>query len=238
MVAKDAKSCYSTPAQAGEGTFCSDEGELVRYDEFKFLFPPRPENAIAPHLMPFYESQGWVAQYKKNGTNTIIAIGPDQQIILKTRHGEDHKAWSLTDGLANSLKNLFPEKEWVVLCAELMHSKTPAIKDSLYIHDCIVWGSKFLLGSTFLSRQLLLSERLATNVETKTHYVVDREGKLWLAKLITKDFISAFQSIKEPKIDEGLVLKNPHGKLTLCLTPKANASWSVKCRHETKNYNY
>lgn len=237
MVAKEPKKWYPSPALVGDGPF-SGEGESLLYNEFKFLYPPRPENAIAPHLMGYYEAQGWVAQYKKNGTNTIIAIGPDKEIILKTRHGEDHKAWSLTDSLADSLRDLFPEREWFVLCAELMHSKTPTIKDSLYIHDCLVWNSKFLLGSTFLSRNLLLTERLATNVETKSHYLVDSTGKLWFAKLLTKDFLGTFQSIKDPQVDEGLVLKNPHGKLSLCLTPKANQSWSVKCRHETKNYRY
>jgi hypothetical protein len=210
----------------------------MEYNSFQFLYPPRPENAIAPHLIGFYEGRGWVAQYKKNGTNTLLAIAPDKTIITKTRQGEDHKAWTMPESLAKSLVELFPEPVWYVLCAELMHSKTPTIKDSLYIHDCLVWQSQFLIGSTFLSRQMLLEERLKTNVETKSHYVADSGGKLWFAKLLRSNFSFAFLDIKDVSIDEGLVLKDPHAKLSLCMTPKANSAWSVKVRHATKNYMY
>jgi len=104
------------------------------------------------------------------------------------------------------------------------------------IYDLLVWRSQFLLASTFMERQKLLDSKLKTNVETATHYVCDNEGKIWYAKLFTKDFKKLFKSIKDTKIDEGLVLKDPDGKLQSCRTITENTGWQVKCRHKHKNY--
>jgi hypothetical protein len=210
----------------------------MKYTKYEPLFPPRPDAAIPPQMLMFYEKKKWVAQYKKNGTNCVIWITPQKKIIIKSRHGENHKAWAMTPYLEKELIRLFPEKKWFVLCSELMHSKTPTIKDTIYIHDMLVWKSKFLLSSTFMERQLLLDARLKTNVETQTHYVCDEQGKVWYAKRFEKGFNALFMAIKEPKIDEGLVLKDPNGKLRRCFTPKDNSSWQVKCRHEHKHYNF
>ena len=210
----------------------------MKYTEWQYLFPPRPESAISPDTLGFYEGRKWVAQHKMNGTNTIIGISPDKNFIAMTRHGTDHKAWAITDHIKTELTRLFPENEWFVLCAELMHSKGPTIKDTLYIHDCLVWQGEFLLDSTFESRQLLLDQRLITGVETATHYVCDKEGKVWYAKRFNQGFTDLFWAINDTKIVEGLVLKNPQGKLRSCRTATENRYWMVKCRHPNASYNF
>ena len=208
----------------------------MKYTKWQYLFPPRPENAIASAMLNYYEKRGWVAQYKKNGTNTIIGISPNKEFHAMTRHATEHKAWQLTPHIKAELARLFPEKKWFVLCAEIMHSKTPSIKDTIYIHDCLVWKGEFLLDSLFIDRQKLLDERLITNVEAHSHYVCDSEGKIWYAKRFEARFKDIFLSIKNPKIDEGLVLKDPNGKLRSCRGASDNSAWQVKCRHESKGY--
>jgi len=208
----------------------------MKYTTWQYLYPPRPDFAIACAMLNYYEKRGWLAQFKKNGTNTIIGIAPNQTFHAMNRHAANHKAWHLTDHIKKDLLRLFPDKKWFVLCAEIMHSKTPTIKDTIYIHDMLVWKGEFLLDSTFLERALMLDERLITNVESNTHYVCDSEGKIWYAKRFDKDFKTLFQSIKQVKIDEGLVLKDPNGKLRACKTPTENSSWQIKCRHKAKGY--
>jgi len=210
----------------------------MRYEEYSYLYPPRPEAAIQPKSLDYYEKLGWVAQYKKNGTNTVIWISPDKKIILRNRHATHHRAWQITKHLEDEIVRLFPDDGWYVFCAEIMHSKTPTIKDTLYIYDLVVWGSELLLGSTFMERQKLLDSILLTNVEAYSHYICDTQGKIWYPKLVKSNFRKVFDSIKEPKIDEGLVLKNPDGKLSLLLRPNNNNDWQVKCRHPHKNYNF
>lgn len=208
----------------------------MKYNSWNFLYPPRPENAIASAMLNYYEKRGWVAQYKKNGTNTIIGISPNKEFYAMTRHATEHKAWQLTSYIKEELTRLFPEKKWFVLCAEVMHNKTPTIKDTIYIHDMLVWKGEFLLNSLFIDRQKLLDTKLITNVEAHSHYVCDREGKIWYAKRFEKGFKEIFLAIRDPKIDEGLVLKDPNGKLRSCRTASENSGWQVKCRHESKNY--
>lgn len=208
----------------------------MEYTSFKYLYPPRPEAAIPPDMLGWYEKRGWVAQYKKNGTNTIIAISPDKKFTAMNRHAENHKAWQLTDYIKQELIRLFPESCWIVLVAEIMHSKTKTIKDTIFIHDILVYQNKFLIDSTFENRQLLLDSKLKTNVETQTHYACDANNKIWYAKRFTKDFEKLFSDIKDPTVDEGLVLKNPKGKLNSCSKQTSNASWQVKVRHSSKKY--
>jgi hypothetical protein len=208
----------------------------MKYTDFKFLYPPRPETAVVTAMLSYFEKQGWVAQYKKNGTCTIVGIAPNKDVILMNRHGESHKAWFITEHLKGELARLFPENKWFLLVAEIMHSKGPTIKDTLFVHDMLVWKSDMLLDSTFKERQDILDNRLITNVEGHSHYVLDDKNKLWYAKRFDKDFKKIFNSIRDPKIDEGLVLKDPEGKLRNCLTPTDNSYWMVKCRHKSKGY--
>lgn len=207
------------------------------YDDWKFLYPPRPESAIHPKLLTYYEGRGWLAQCKKNGTNTLLGIAPDGTVYTRTRHDTEHKAWTLTPHIEKFLQGLLPRGQWYVLCAELLHSKTKTIKDTIFIHDVLVWESQFLVGSTFAERQLLLKP-WQTNVEGWSHFVLDSENKVWLAKTFDKNFTALFEAIRDPSTDEGLVLKDPTGKLKMCLSETDNASWSVKCRYPTKTYNY
>lgn len=211
---------------------------LKDYSAYRYLYPPRPKNAVAPDSLAFYEKRGWWAQFKKNGTCTTIDISPTKDITVMTRHAAEHKAWHISSEVKQALIQLFPEPFWVKLIAEVLHSKTKTIKDTLYIHDVIVWENQILLGSTFATRQNLLDQKLITNVETKTHYVCESSNKIWYAKRYTSGFKQLFAEIRDTSIDEGLVLKNPKGKLESCDVKVNNSAWQVKVRHSTKNYQF
>ena len=208
------------------------------YNKWVYKYPPRPDNAIPPEMLQFYERKGWVGQFKKNGTCGIFGISPEKDFIAMNRHKDVHKTWSLNDYLKTELIKLFPEKAWYVLVAEILHLKTPNIKNTLYIFDMLVWRGVFLFDSTFDERQEILDARLITKVEEKTHYVCDERGKIWYAKRFEGGFLDLWMGIEEPKIDEGLVLKNPQGKLRACNGAKDNSSWQVKCRKKHKNYSF
>lgn len=206
------------------------------YKEFKYLYPPRPEFVLTYDRIPYYEADGWVAQYKKNGTCTIIAMSPTGEFTAMNRHAENHKAWQLTPHIQNVLRQYLPKGSWTVLVAEIMHSKTPTIKDTVYIHDVIVHLSRQLVGSTFGERQKLLIELLPKGKECYSHYEID--PKVWRARLLTKDILKAFHDIKDPTIDEGVVMKRLIGKLKDCYKPTANNAWSAKVRYPHKNYQF
>ena len=209
-----------------------------RYDSFKYLYPPRPEFILSYDRISFYERMGWFGQYKKNGTCTILALSPSGDFTAMTRHAEAHKQWEMNASLKKSLRSILPQGEWIVLVSELLHNKTVSIKNTLYIHDILVYNSEYLLGSTLKSRQVILDKILPYHDEEYSHYVLDPNNKLWRAKNFTKDILKQFQSITDPKIDEGIVLKDPTGKLSLCDKPDSNKSWQAKVRYATKNYSF
>jgi hypothetical protein len=209
---------------------------MYDYKEFKYLYPPRPDFVLTYDRIPYYESDGWVGQFKKNGTCTIIAMSPEGEFHAMNRHAEEHKAWFLTAHIKNVLRRYLPKGEWTVLVAEIMHSKTPTIKDTVYIHDVIVHQSRQLVGTTFAERQKLLIDLLPSEKECYSHYEVDE--KVWRAKLITTDILKAFHDIADPKIDEGIVLKKLKGKLKECYRADANCAWQAKVRYATKNYQF
>lgn len=209
---------------------------MYDYTAYKYLYPPRPDFVLTYDRIPYYESDGWVGQYKKNGTCTIIAMSPDGEFTAMNRHKEQHKAWVLTKHIKDVLRGHLPSDSWTVLVAEIMHSKTPTIKDTIYIHDIIVYQSRQLVGSTFGERQKILINLLPSKTEHYSHWEVD--PKVWRAKLITKDILAAYHAIADTKIDEGIVLKRMLGKLKDCYRADANAAWQAKVRYAHKNYQF
>ncbi len=206
------------------------------YTEAKFLYPPRPVHKILPGLLDYYENRGWWGQIKKNGTCSILGVGPAGEIYTQGRHGEDHKLWKPTDSSLRPFKNTANGK-WRVFVVEVMDAKTPGIRDTIYVHDIIVNNGKTLVGTTFAERQKLLRKIFANRTKGGLGYekVTD---KVWLAILIKGGFQAIFDSITDPKVDEGLVLKDPNGKLKPMWREGANSGWQVKCRKATKNYGF
>ena len=206
------------------------------YDKAKFLYPPRPEDKILPDHLAFYEKQGWWAQIKKNGTCSILGVGPTGEIYTQTRHGEDHKLWKPSEESLRPFKDRANGK-WRVYVVEVLDAKTPHIKDTIYVHDIIVNNGIILEGTTFSERQDLLLEIFPEYIGEGFGYNKVTE-KVWLATLIKHDFKWIFDSIDDQKVDEGLVLKDPKQSLTQMWRKGSNVSWQLKCRKPTKNYGY
>lgn len=201
------------------------------YNEYSYLFPPRPENKIPRGMLAFYEKRKYWAQVKKNGTCTVIfARGRD--VIFKTRHNDDHKMWSPTP---EHIRFFQGSDKWNVYVGELLHSKTPHIKNQLYLFDKIVDEGVHLVGTTFEERQLILQSQWEGTREEKQHQIRVSDY-VSLAENLTGDFDSIFDDLLPE--DEGLVLKNPKGKLDPCFKQTANNGWQVKCRIPHKNYSF
>lgn len=202
----------------------------MRYADFHFLYPPRPENKIARPQLSFYENRSWWAQKKKNGTCTVI-FARRNEIIFKTRHNDDHKLWT-PQGDHNAF--FAGRLKWNVYVAELLHSKVSGgPKNELYIFDQIVKDDVQLVGTTFAERQEMLFDEFSGNDEGDQIRIDDR---ITLAKCFDEGFIEMYDHLKPE--DEGLVLKNPEGKLSPCFKMDSNSNWQVKCRIGHKNYSF
>lgn len=205
------------------------------YNEYAYLWPPRPEQKIPQGLLTFYEKKGFWAQIKKNGTCTVI-FAKGNKVIFKTRHNDidngDHKMWSPTP---EHIRFFQGSEKWNVYVAELLHSKVSGgPKNQLFVFDKIVDEGVHLVGSTFEERQLLLAsqwEPIADEGDqTRVHDYVS------IANNYTGDFAKLFTTLKPE--DEGLVLKDPKATMKACMKADSNKGWQVKCRIPTKNYGF
>jgi len=208
----------------------------VRYDAYRFLWPPRPERAAPPQLMGFYEQRAWIAQIKKNGTCTVIFSRGDS-VIFKTRHNDAHKAWSPQP----SHTAFFTGRDgWNVYVAELLHSKGPLVKNHLYLFDVLVSDGQELIGTTLAERQTILQQRFPS---PKADILGSRAGLG--ARMIAQDVSQALPIINPSTVwptlgafDEGFVFKDPTAKLAACIVPSANGSWQTKIRRPHENYSF
>jgi hypothetical protein len=181
-------------------------------------------------------NMGFVAQVKKNGTCSEIAVSPTKKLVTMNRHNEEHRAWSPTPASSAAFKAL-PGNGWYVILAELMHSKVPGIRDTNYIFDILVANGEYLIGTTFEERQKILYGLFYREgmEATRSHYVVD--SNTWLARVYTKGLPKLFDLLTEDQ-DAGIVLKNPKAVLEPCSRPNSNSSWALKVRRGTKNYGF
>jgi hypothetical protein len=186
-----------------------------------FLHPPRPTKAIAPSLIPWFESQGYIAQLKKNGTCTVISVDDAGNVTWSTRHNEAHKAWTPTA----ELTNYFSAFRNSVFVGELLHSKGPSVKDTIYLFDVLIYLGRDLVGTTLTNRLDILKS------------VIPLSTKILLAETHTKNLKGLYDSLSDP-LDEGIVLKKPSAVLRNCNKAGLNEGWQVKCRKATKNYGF
>jgi ATP-dependent DNA ligase len=211
----------------------------VAYKQMFVMFPPRPSTSIkAEHIGDY---PGWLAQRKFNGTRTTVFIDPAGDVHLRNRQREEHRAYKVTDEMIESCRALPLERgAWHVLDGELLHSKTKAIKDRVVLFDLLVHDSKYLLGTTYRDRLDLLDYSLGEPDEYEDesgHQLAFRvNGNLWLAETFTDEFERHFRELLALDEIEGLVLKDPGGKLTAGVTEKNNEGWQIRVRKEHKNY--
>lgn len=210
--------------------------------KFTYLSPPRPERAIPPAMLAFYEQLGWFAQLKKNGTCSVIYVSPEKEVTGYGRHGaEKHRSWSFTENSRKAFETL-PGSGWYVFVAELMHSKVPGIRDTNYVHDILVSDGKYLLGTTYAQRLKIINQLLVGPDCTLEPGYWKKSDHLWIVRNFRENFAELFASLQKKDGagkdlhpgDEGLVLKNPSGLLSV----KNNGEWAVKCRKGTKLYGF
>jgi hypothetical protein len=208
----------------------------MRYDAYKYLFPPRPEKAVSPEMLGFYDQQGWVAQIKKNGTCSVIAVSPTKELVTMNRHNETHKLWDPTPASSAAFKAL-PGTGWYVFVAELLHSKVAGgPRDTNYLFDILVSDGEYLVGKTFAERADILDSLFPDSIgETQSHRIIN--SNTWVAKRHSGPFRELFDGLTADE-DEGIVLKNPRTPLEFCFRKTNNASGQVKSRRQHKNYGF
>lgn len=217
----------------------------MKYLEYRYLFPPRPDTAAAPTTLNQYQDRGWLAQAKMNGTCCTIYVSSTGTSFAMGRHGMSNRlVWQPGEKWQEFQRHL-PGKGWYVFVGELLHSKGVGVKDTIYLHDLLVDDGEYLVGETYVDRyeRLLALCNNMPDVEVSlsefVSHIVVTPG-VWLAVNHREGFREWYNDINKlaGHAIEGLVFKQPHSKLLPCGTPSANSKWSNKCRRTTKHLSF
>jgi hypothetical protein len=214
----------------------------MKYPTYQYLYPPRPETAVAPNTLKLYEDRGWVAQAKMNGTCCTIYVpsiteGPS---FAMGRHGPDNELQWQPGNRWQEFQQHLPGKGWYVFVGELLHSKGVGVRDTIYLHDLLVDDGEYLIGKTYADRYECLSRLCAggLNMYEDTHTIVF--PGVWLAANhdgFFQDWYNEINGMSGNTAIEGLVFKNPTAKLRPC-TARGNANGQYKCRRTTRNLSF
>ncbi|SIO53907.1 ATP-dependent DNA ligase [Chitinophaga niabensis] len=215
------------------------------YTEFRYIYPPRPEAAIAPALLKGF-GEGWAAQPKYNGSCAVLFINGYRDYQLYNRRNEK---LSLQNVIQYNLLN--DSEKYMVLCGEYLNKNKfgedgKAFNHKFIIWDILVWRGRYLIGETFENRLTLLHELFGSsrgyvsknNMSIYNHLHTTQVENIFMAPAYLDGFCELYQDVAETDLYEGLVLKKANARLEPGFREKNNHSWQIKARKPTLNYKF
>lgn len=218
----------------------------MRYDNFKYLYPPRPEHQFPVTDIPKYDTGQFIAQPKYNGSACMVFTN-GTELHIYNRHKE------LLSNPSNFIefKKLAKTKSWYVYCGEYLNKgKVGEMgnkeKDKYVIWDVLVWDGEYLINKTLEARLELLEniypcKRAVVKqeqMEIYDHLCCTEFKGIYKTPTYLNNFTELYTDIVKTDLYEGLVLKKKESKLDFGFQEKNNTDWQIKCRKSTKLYKF
>lgn len=217
----------------------------MKYDNFKYLYPPRPQFKIPPVDLEKYEGE-YFAQVKYNGTACVVFTNGEELHVYNR-----HKLPLARYSPFIPFKQLSPDGLWYVYAGEYLNKgqegESGAIeRDKFVIWDCLVYAGEYLVGSTFMDRLRLIDKRypcISSRITNKGlemyEYMcaTELEG-IYKSPVYCLGFDHFYRDLVKTPLYEGIVLKKSESKLNYGFNEKNNSEWQVKVRKPNKVYNF
>ena len=218
----------------------------MKYDSFKYFFPPRPEYKCPPDDLDKYDNGEYIASPKYNGTAIVVATN-GKECHVYNRHKEKMQLLSTFDEI--DFRGLSSGK-WMVYCGEYLNKGKlgeTGVKEryKFIIWDILVYENNYLVGSTTQERLDLLESiypsqrmRVGETLEMYQHLCCTPLKGIYKSPAYTHNFKSIYEDIIKTDLYEGIVLKKKDAKLSYGLQELNNQDWQIKCRKPNKLYNF
>lgn len=217
----------------------------MKYDNYKFIYPPRPVNKISTDQIEKYDTGEYVAEVKYDGSAVVVFLDADGFIVMN-RHHE-----TISNDFAEEIDwaGMYSGKGWMVLCGELLNKNklgehgTPLNK-KFVIWDILVYNGDYMVGATHAERLrkleiLFPTQRMqvtAAGIEEYKHVCFTSVKGVFKKAVYTTNFTELYNDLVTTSLYEGVIIKRLDSKLQFGFVEKNNFSSSVKCRKSTKNY--
>ncbi len=208
------------------------------YNSYKYIFPPRPEQAIPGNSLNRFDNQKYIGDPKLNGDCCVVFTNGIELHIMN-RHSKPSSKFKLDK---KEILDLHRGNGWMVLVGEYMDKSKKDENNKTWNHklvlfDILVLNGTYLLGTTFEQRKSILNKLYGEPLTDKPllHKISEN---VWKTIPVYSDFLKTFNSLVKFDMYEGLVLKMKNAKLEKGDREKNNTKTQVKARKETKNYSH
>lgn len=224
-----------------------------------YVYPPRTSNVIPIGQYDLFKQLGFIAQLKYNDSHLELDYDGSVYVDSYDRH-KGHLAYDFSrvredlDQFGQMLASHTvcleePGNGRYLIDGGLLHSKHAAVKDMLVIWDILIANGKQLIGTTYNDRyQALrnmfpadaplfehkgqpLGRLLTPRIILPTIYQADEFDKAW-------DVVNAINKHYPTPLVEGIMLKNPLGKLGYGFMENSPCDWMVKSRVKTGRHKF
>jgi hypothetical protein len=207
------------------------------YKNFKYIYPPRPKNAVSPEDLEFWDNGSLIGQPKLNGSNCLIFTNGDSHFIMN-RHKQRLSGFKLSD----QINDIYKGDDWMILNGEYMNKSKSDENNEVFNHkfvifDILAYNGEYLVGSTFSERIKLLDSLYGVD-DSEKDYLYKISDNFYRVKSYNTGFKKRFDDLTPIDMIEGLVMKRKNAKLEIGATELNNVKSQLKCRKPTKNYKY
>ena len=131
---------------------------MAKYLNYRYIFPPRPKNAIPDSELNSWDNGSLLAQPKLNGSNCLIFTNGEKSVVMN-RHNQRLTNFRISD---EEVKNMYRgEGGWIVLNGEYLNKNksdetNQPFNHKFVIFDILAYDGDYLVGKTFEERIQLL----------------------------------------------------------------------------------
>jgi len=211
----------------------------MRYDNYKYIYPPRPSNSIPVEDLDFWDNNSLLCQLKFNGSNCSIYTN-GSKVITMNRHNQRLTNFQLSD---NEIKEIYSGNgQWMMINGEYLNKNKSdengeSFNHKLIIFDIIVLNNDHLIGKTFSERVSMLDDLYGKSSSDK-EYLYGVSKNVYRVKSFENGFKELYDKYSSIDMIEGLVMKRKNAKLEMGLREENNNRSQIKCRKVTKNYKF
>ncbi len=212
---------------------------MPKYLTYRYIYPPRPKNAISPDELDFWDNGSLVSQPKLNGSNCLIFTNGDKFVVMN-RHNQRLTNFRLSD---DEVKNLYRGNGgWLILNGEYLNKNKSdetgqSFNHKFVIFDILAFDGDYLVGKTFQERIELL-DSLYGQTDSEKEYLYTVSTNVYRVKSYEVGFKKLFDKLTPIDMIEGLVMKRKTARLEIGTSELNNVKSQLKCRKPTKNYKY
>ena len=210
---------------------------MPKYINYRYLYPPRPKNAISPEDLTFWDNNSLLAQPKLNGSNCLIFTNGVKFVVMN-RHNQRLTNFRLTD---DEIKSLYRGNGgWMILNGEYLNKNKgdetgQPFNHKFVIFDILCYDGDYLVGKTFEERVQIL-DSLYGQKDCEKDYLFGISENVYRVKSYLTGFNELYNKLTPIDMIEGLVMKRRNARLEVGSSEMNNVKSQIKCRKSTLNY--